>query len=454
MVFVNQTDRSTYPLRTRLRSILIATPVMIVAGGVIVSAKLAPIALVVLVLTLAVSAFLRGSLVHDLKALPRGGAISSCLLFTAYVAASALWAQSSLPALEAASRLLAALIVVLACQALVRDETRQNILHMSEGIWIGLLVVCVLFAVDAMTRQALKIFIYNSVGMRPGDLKPESWHIWKDGKLVWIYSTDLTRNAFGMPLLMWPALLGIAGIMDGRARIVIRLLLMVVVAVAVFQSTSETAKIAICVGTIVFAISHLSLKAANVTTAVAILVACLATIPLVRGMNAAGLSNALWLPASARSRVAIWNHTIDRTLERPILGVGAGMTYQMHRESLPPQVDKPDWSWIKDQNRSPPQTLSLHAHNIFVQTWFELGAVGAVLLATTCVFLVSAVGRMERAAARHGLALLATSLVLAASSYGMWQHWFIAMFALSVGLFAVAARSLATAPRALGERRA
>lgn len=453
MVFINEAERSAYPLRSRRRSMMVATPVMIVSGGVIVSAKLAPFALVLLVATLAVSAVLRGTLMHDLKSVRPGGIVLSGGVLAGYCALSTMWAPIGWPPVEAAGRLVAALLLSFAAFALVSNEDRRNILHMSESIWVGLLVVCVLFTVDAMMQQALKIFVYNAIGLRPGDLTPESWHLWKDGKLVRIYNTDLTRNAFGMPLLLWPALLGVAGITGGRLRLAIRLLVLVAVVAAILASTNETAKIALGAGLAVYALAFLSRTWARNLVIAGALAASLATIPIVKTMHAAGLANASWLPASGRSRIMIWNYTVDAVPQHWVGGIGARMTYHMH-EKLSPAPNSGDAAWYKDPKGTPPGKLSLHSHNMFVQTWFELGAVGAILLAVFLMSIGMAMARLGDIEARHGLAMFASAMVLAASSYGMWQLWFTAMFALAAALFMVAASACQTAPADASPERA
>jgi O-antigen ligase len=88
------------------------------------------------------------------------------------------------------------------------------------------------------------------------------------------------------------------------------------------------------------------------------------------------------------------------------------------------------------------RTLSTHAHSVFLQTWFELGLVGATLLTLFGLALVQSIMALGAAVRPYALATFASTAVMAASSYGMWQYWYLAMFGLCAATFGVGARLL------------
>ena len=85
-----------------------------------------------------------------------------------------------------------------------------------------------------------------------------------------------------------------------------------------------------------------------------------------------------------------------------------------------------------------------HSHNEFLQTWYELGAVGAILLLATGCAVILSIGRLSPAIQPFMLAQFAGFFVMAAFSWGMWQSWLMALPGLAV-LYAALAASFATA---------
>src|SRR5262249_46399529 len=87
----------------------------------------------------------------------------------------------------------------------------------------------------------------------------------------------------------------------------------------------------------------------------------------------AGLHEAEWLPRSARARIIIWEYTAERVLEKPWLGVGADST-PIVKAKVEATRDQPEGFVIR-------RTTGQHAHNLFLQIWYELGVFGAILVA-------------------------------------------------------------------------
>jgi len=89
------------------------------------------------------------------------------------------------------------------------------------------------------------------------------------------------------------------------------------------------------------------------------------------------------------------------------------------------------------------RSLSTHAHNVYLQTWYELGLVGVTLLMLFGLSIVNAIKTLSLTVQPYAYATFTSAAVVAASSYGMWQIWFLAMFGYSVALFWVG-RSVAS----------
>jgi O-antigen ligase len=82
-----------------------------------------------------------------------------------------------------------------------------------------------------------------------------------------------------------------------------------------------------------------------------------------------------------------------------------------------------------------------HAHNEFLQTWYELGAVGVVLLLAAGCGVIFSIGRLSPGAQPFVLAQFAAFFAIAALSWGMWQSWLMALTGLAGIYAAMAARA-------------
>jgi O-antigen ligase len=99
------------------------------------------------------------------------------------------------------------------------------------------------------------------------------------------------------------------------------------------------------------------------------------------------------------------------------------------------------------------KSLSRHSHNFFLQTWLELGAVGAVLLMLVGLQVIRRLSELAHGIQPYAFATFASAATLMSASYGIWQAWLLALFGLTPILFAVGARALETSrPTVFGSR--
>jgi O-antigen ligase len=93
-----------------------------------------------------------------------------------------------------------------------------------------------------------------------------------------------------------------------------------------------------------------------------------------------------------------------------------------------------------------------HAHNVYLQVWFDTGLVGVALMLGIGLFALRAIA-LEAATNQPSLyAAFASNTLLASSSFSIWARWFLASFALST-IFAVLASKFATNMREAGPDR-
>jgi len=123
----------------------------------------------------------------------------------------------------------------------------------------------------------------------------------------------------------------------------------------------------------------------------------------------------------------IWQFAAQRLMEAPTIGWGLDAA-----RNLPGGKDIIEVP-LGGGRVAKGEIMPLHPHNGPLQVWLELGAIGAVLLATTLALAV----RRLYARARDGAAVLAatawglTATIIACLSYGLWQSWWLGALWLS-----------------------
>jgi O-antigen ligase len=169
---------------------------------------------------------------------------------------------------------------------------------------------------------------------------------------------------------------------------------------------------------------------------------CLAfvlVVPLASELAKEHLEQTTWLPYSARSRITLWAYTAEKIPDAPLLGIGLTSTRTLSSERSSPRREEP-LAEAETDGRMLVWKTGPHSHNEFLQTWYELGAVGAILLITTGCAVILSIGRLSPAVQPFMLAQFAGFFVMAAFSWGMWQSWLMALPGLAALYSALAAR--------------
>jgi len=408
---------------------------MVGIPSMIMSAKSVQITLPLLFVAACAGALARG---QPARLKPRlDGAAIAVALFVLYAGLSGLWASDPWAAvsvsLEAAGVLVGSVVLI----ELVRTEPLGDALHMAEGLWIGLLVGGLYMAAEAASGQAIKIWAYNLLALGPDQLEPARYFTWENGRLIAVHSDDLTRNIVPAPLLLWPALMAASVLTSRRWRAVVVVLLLVLTTVAVFLATSETAKLGLLAGVLVFAVARYSAPLAGYVLSGAWIVACLGVVPAAYLARYLELQNASWLQLSAQLRITIWSEIAKKVPNAPFLGVGANMTY----DTAPVMHEAPAAvaSWAGES------TIA-HPHNVYLQTWYELGFVGAVLLMLVGLLLLRKAARLDKSQSPFAFALFAALAVQIAFSYNTWQIWFMCLFGFAAAMFTLGQNVLSGQP--------
>lgn len=424
-MFSGDLDTASSTFSTRKWGIILGTIIMVAVAAALISARTIPFTYTATVVAFIVVAPLRA---RSEFLVPRVGMVSlSVAAFLLYALISAIWAiEPSLTIFKTTLAILIMLGTIAVCQLIV-SESHPNLLHMAEGVWIGLLVGLLYFLVEILTNQSIKIWLFNMLALEPADLRPTRHFRWAGDHLVAISRHDLARNTAPITPLLWPAVLALQGTLVGRSKYIGSVVLIALASVVVMLSPHETSKLALLAGLVIFGCAFVRPRSTSRLVTIGWVSACLMVVPAALVAHRHGLHNASWLQKSAQQRIEIWHATAEDVFRAPFLGIGAHSTYVQHRErrnSLADGLKKSDLS-----------SFSTHAHNVYLQTWYELGLVGAALLTLVGLSFVKAISNLARAFQPYAYATFTSAAVVAAFSYGMWQIWFMAMFGYCVALF-------------------
>ncbi len=370
-------------------------------------------------------------------ALPKfdGLAISFCALL-GFALLSSFWSDYPGAAIDKIAMIGAIAFASLTIVELVWGESRQGVVRASEGLWLGFLIGLTYYCAEAITNQGVRIWLVNTLHLSPELLQPQKAFTWANGQLVSINDAAFTRAATPITLMLWPAMMAAQGAIVRPWNTRIALIILAVAIPTTFLSPQETSKLAIVVGLIAFGLTWCSRRWASRLIAAAWVVSCLAVVPAALLAHRLDLHNATWMQTTAQHRIIIWNYTAEHIMKTPLLGIGAYMTYLTGITRSADAVQEPD----EKQKKS----LSRHSHNFFLQTWLELGAVGAVLLMFAGLQIIRRLSELAHGIQPYAFATFASASALMSASYGMWQPWLLALLGLTPILFAVGARALET----------
>lgn len=82
-----------------------------------------------------------------------------------------------------------------------------------------------------------------------------------------------------------------------------------------------------------------------------------------------------------------------------------------------------------------------HAHNLFLQTWYELGLIGAILLALAGAAIALRMRRLPKDIQPFAAASFAAFFGIAAFAWSIWQTWFMCAIGLLILYVSLAARA-------------
>ena len=338
----------------------------------------------------------------------------------AYLLLNASWSTAPSRAYLAVATFLAAALTIHFSRKMVWTLTAAPLRAMAIGLYAGYVLIGALFSIEIGFQNPLHMAFLTAF---PKLIPQSSSMVVESGILKQIRPEFFNTRIAALVFLFWPAAL-IAGRLASTVPIRVGLgagLLPVVA--AVFWSEHQTSMLALLGGGLVWLFYQYAPRAVRLSVGVAWILVCLAIVPLASASYKAQLYRAPLLWESAKARIVIWGVVANKISEAPFFGQGisSGREIGLSARQLGRRVPGTDFT----EGPGP------HAHSVYLQIWFETGAVGALLLVCTGLLVLSAIGRTASELQTSLYSAFASSALLAASSFSMWRPLFLASFALS-----------------------
>jgi O-antigen ligase len=423
---VVQKERRSLGLHRALPPLFFLTPV--ISG---IAPRVSPFFLGLLAIALIATAMRRGVTLRALLQLD--AALSACLVLSAYLFVNALLAVDPDEALGKVGAFVGVILVSFASvrtiPALSTSELRRCALLFVAGTLCAALYLLVeLLSDGVLTRGAMNLV----TALKPTTAK----HIAiANGKVMRLNLSEFNQNAAIVMLCFWPGVLILSALDAIPPRpIAATVLFAAALAVPIGLSEHDSSQVALLLSAIVFGLSWI--WRSGMIRALAILwFLCFAlVIPLDRFAYDQGLHLAPWLPSSARARIIIWQYTAEHVLDHPWIGIGVNSTPAVKARMKGPD-DRPAGFVFK-------RTTGQHAHDIFLQSWFEIGAIGVLLAAIAGALVVLRIGSLPWLVQPYGAACFMVVLAIAAFAWSMWQTWFMCAIGLVPILFRMASEAV------------
>lgn len=376
--------------------------------------RLAPFLLPIVAATLIIAALRRGLPWRELW--QPNAAMAALIAVALYAALSAIWAEAPDSALAKAALILSVALVVFAAAAAIPALDKDQVRRTSLAFVAGALCAAAFVMTELLTNGALTRFAMNNIpAFMPERAKHVAIH---HGRVTKINLSEFNQHVAMLALQLWPGLLALR-VLDPPRKTLLTVLFFLALAVPIAISEHDSSQVGLVAALLIFPLAWIKPRAVIRALALAWCLGFVLVIPLDFLAFNAGLHQAKWLPMSARARIIIWEYTAERALENPWLGIGADSTPTLKaKEKTKKPADKPKGFVIR-------RTTGQHAHNLFLQSWYELGLFGTILAALAGAAAALRLLLLPREAQAYGAAAFTLFAVIAAFAWGMWQVWLV-----------------------------
>jgi O-antigen ligase len=396
-------------------------PVLFFLGPVVTAIlpRFTPLFLLLIAVALMIAGLRRGLGWRDF--LEPNPAMIALVVVAAYAALSAIWAAERDDALLKPMLLLAATLAVFAAARSIPFLETERLRHASIALIAGALCAALLVTTELLTKGALMRTAMNLMPM----LQPEGGKHMRilDGRVIRINMSELNQSVAIVAFLLWPGLFAISTLQISRRRL-LSVLFFLALAVPIAISEHASSQFGLIASMLILPLCWMRPRIVIRALAVAWCLGFVLVLPLDFLAYKADLQRATWLPETARARVIIWDYTAELFFKHPWLGIGADST----KGARAKRTEPPEWP----KGYVYPRDTGHHAHNLFLQTLYELGLVGTILVAIAGAAVILRIAFLPRQAQPYAVAALTVFAAIAAFAWSMWQAWLICAVGLLV----------------------
>lgn len=296
----------------------------------------------------------------------------------------------------------------------------------ASGLALGMTIAGTILAFEVLTDQYLMRTVYS---VFPSFRQQHLRNLVLDGDVVVMAGETIgNRRVYVWCLLLLPAIMWLTRDKATRADKMILAILAISGLVIFVKTRHQSSQLYLLAAAAGFGLQRFAPQWTRVTLAGSLIGLTLLSVPLASLAYRAELASAPWLFPSAQHRIVIWGHTSNLVLAEPWFGVGADGTAALHEAEKKAAGDGVPIHALTS-------LLGRHAHNIFIQTWFELGLVGAFIGLATGLVAIGRLGVLPNASNSYATAMSIGTMLSLATSYSLWQPWILALFPCIILVF-------------------
>jgi O-antigen ligase len=339
-----------------------------------------------------------------------------------YLSLNASWSLSPATAHRALAMFYVSIVALYFLSNTLPESDVDVLRAMAIGLYGGLVIGGAALFFETFSLQLMRrimMSIVPALRPKPGDMLLDG------GWVTFVQPFLINRNITAMTSLFWPTVLAVSLLAPTTRRQHWWFIGLVPIVAGILGSTHATSKIAFVGATIVFATFQFAPGMTRRVIAWAWAGAIILVVPLAIIAYQSQLYLSTWIPHSAQHRVVIWGYTSNQIAKAPIMGAGIDTS----RARNGPQGHDAPFAPGSDF-RLP---TGMHSHNDYLQTWYETGAVGALMLLAIGLLVLSSLARASMQVQPYLYASFAASALLGGTSFSLWQPWFMASFGWAAG---------------------
>lgn len=359
--------------------------------------------------------------------------------FGLYLLVSVAWSADRFESIGKVALYFAFVTAIWVAQAAVAVTGERVLAKMVNGMLIAVFIGLLFLCFEELTHHSIKRLVFT---LLPATRLPARHIVVDDGIVETVAAYATNRNMAALSLALWPMLLASQLVLTGARGRIAALSVLATAGLTISLSQHDTSVVALIASVLVFALAWHWPRFSVGLVAAGWITATLLIVPLATAAyRDASLHFATWLPHTARQRVILWGYTADQVAKHPWLGVGVASTKTLDNRRAATAEKPPGFVY--------PLRTGPHAHDVYLQTWYELGAIGAVVFSMLGLAVLRSIARVPAVLMPYALASFVAASLVAAFSWGMWQAWFMGAFGVSAVLMVI---SLELAARRSSER--